>query len=529
MKSRSSAIRVLAEYAALQQIRFESRSTAEERRTFGHFGTSPKIAHFMAGMFEETDQNRIRILDAGAGVGTLTAAVCDRVCQFEGPRHLECELWESNPRLVEFLNNTLTECRRILSDESPHQLSYSIHNSDFLLDERSSSQPANFQLAILNPPWFKLSKNSPQAQTMKHVVHGQPNIYALFMARSAELLEPNGQLVAITPRSYFNGPYFAKLRTWFLDQMSIRRIHLIESRRSAFRKNKVLQENVILFAQRRTTDSAHPMNNTAHTPKHLLLTTSSETDFPEPDTRKPDQSSFPYSDIVRMTRQGPVIQVPGSADEQTAIATIDQLSNNFGELGLRISTGPVVPFRATAFLRSRPSAKTVPLLWMHNVRAYLVNLESRDKKHGHIECSDQSQHLLIPARPMVLLKRFTSREENRRVVAAVFTENSLSTASPAPAQIGLENHLNYITHQTRPLTNDEAFGIAGYLNTLMVDRYIRSVSGSTQINAADIRNLPFPSFATLRQIGKHVQNHLSQTAEELEPYIQRKLSASKQA
>ncbi len=84
---------------------------------------------------------------------------------------------------------------------------------------------ASFNLTILNPPYFKLRKESPQAQKMEHVVHGQPNIYALFMAVAADLLLPGGEMVAITPRSYFNGPYFKRFRKWFFDRMVTRQIH----------------------------------------------------------------------------------------------------------------------------------------------------------------------------------------------------------------------------------------------------------------------------------------------------------------
>ena len=47
------------------------------------------------------------------------------------------------------------------------------------------------------------------------VIHGQPNIYALFMAIAAHLLAKNGELIFITPRSYTAGPYFRLFREHF--------------------------------------------------------------------------------------------------------------------------------------------------------------------------------------------------------------------------------------------------------------------------------------------------------------------------
>lgn len=49
------------------------------RKERGHFGTAPAIADFMAGMFTQIAQGPVRILDPGAGVGTLSAAVCQRI------------------------------------------------------------------------------------------------------------------------------------------------------------------------------------------------------------------------------------------------------------------------------------------------------------------------------------------------------------------------------------------------------------------------------------------------------------------
>jgi len=54
--------------------------------------------------------------------------------------------------------------------------------------------------------------------------------------------------VAITPRSFCNGPYFRSFREDFLGHMEVQRLHVFESRQAAFRKDDVLQENIILHA-----------------------------------------------------------------------------------------------------------------------------------------------------------------------------------------------------------------------------------------------------------------------------------------
>src|SRR5689334_3026403 len=90
----------LTQLAAHQQRRFDATTIPRDRKERGHFGTPAVIAEFMAGMFSEIPESTVRILDPGAGVGTLSAAVCQRVLRLEAPRQLDFELWESDPRLV---------------------------------------------------------------------------------------------------------------------------------------------------------------------------------------------------------------------------------------------------------------------------------------------------------------------------------------------------------------------------------------------------------------------------------------------
>ena len=88
----------LLENAAAQQRKCDESIAAAERKEIGHFGTPNAIAVFMADMFKEVPTGRVRILDAGAGVGTLSAAICQRVLNEELPRHLDFELWENDAR-----------------------------------------------------------------------------------------------------------------------------------------------------------------------------------------------------------------------------------------------------------------------------------------------------------------------------------------------------------------------------------------------------------------------------------------------
>jgi adenine-specific DNA-methyltransferase len=103
---------------------------------------------------------------------------------------------------------------------------------------------------------------------------------------------------------------------------------------------------------------------------------------------------------------------------------------------------------------------------------------------------DNSLRLLIPTKNYVLIKRFSSKEEKRRLTAACF----LKAAFPFP-YVGIENHVNYVYHAERDLSQEEVYGIAAMFNSKLMDRYFRTISGNTQVNATEIRAMNFRSWS----------------------------------
>ncbi|HEV7225128.1 MAG TPA: Eco57I restriction-modification methylase domain-containing protein, partial [Pirellulales bacterium] len=321
----------LTRLAAEQQRLFDAFTSPEERRQRGHFGTPPAIANFMASMFDGFSQENVRVLDPGAGVGTLSAAVCNRILQQPIRRDVVFELWENDPKLGSYLRRTMECCRSALH-RAGHEMAFTIRSEDFVLENAQRSlfeagPVASFEFAIMNPPYYKLRKNSKCAQAMKHVVHGQPNIYALFMAVAADLLIPGGELVAITPRSYFNGPYFKRFRKWFFDRAAAKRIHVFESRADAFRNDDVLQENVILLAEK------------SGAPSNVVVTSSIGQGLSGVGRR-----IVPYRKVVEDSSGDHLVRVATSGIELNIIEAMDRLPRRFREIGIEISTGPVVTF-----------------------------------------------------------------------------------------------------------------------------------------------------------------------------------------
>jgi len=476
------------------QRRLEASTSAEHRKRRGQFFTPAPICRFMAKLLSFPAKS-FRLLDPGAGVGALTAAVCEELCRLDSPRHFEAHLFENDPQTVELLERNMERCR-LAVEAAGHEMAYFVHATDFIAEAgedfdksrrlfREGDALGHFDGIIMNPPYFKIAKNSAHAKLMAAVVHGQPNIYALFLALAAHRLRPGGELVAITPRSFCNGLYFRDFRKWFLRRMSLEHLHLFESRSETFQGEDVLQESVITVSRR--------CDNQSDTVK---ITSSSGTD-----THLAPHQMVPVARIIESPASDCLIRIPTNKKDVETIDLIESLPMRFAETGLRISTGPVVLFRAKEFLLEDPHGRaSVPLLMPHNVKPFEVAWPIRkQRKPCAFQTCPASQRLLLPARNYVLVKRFSAKEERRRLTAGCFVAKRQQNGF-----VAVENHVNYIYHERRELSENETFGVAALLNSTLFDRYFRLISGSTQVNATELRTLKFPGLDMVETLGKRV-------------------------
>ncbi|MBA7710799.1 hypothetical protein ES703_119746 [subsurface metagenome] len=206
--------------------------------------------------------------------------------------------------------------------------------------------------------------------------------------------------------------------------------------------------------------------------------------------------------MIRHRNGETFIRIPTSSLHVDILHIVDSWPTNLKDLGLEISTGPVVPFRAEEYLLPEltESPKSVPLLWMHNMRDMsIVWPAKKNGKASAIRVCDETVPLLLPVKNYVLVKRFSSKEQKRRLYAAVLLESEFPYES-----VGIENHVNYVYRPKGSLSVYEAYGIAGILNTTIIDNFFRSLNGNTQVNATDIRSLPLPGIEDIKRIGKVV-------------------------
>lgn len=467
-----------------------ARTADHDRRAIAQVFTPASVARFMAARASRIGEE-FTFIDAGAGVGVLAAAMCERIAGLPKPRRVTAELYETDSAVLPALRQTIADCRKALAANG-HHLDATVHEEDFVLRRPSaslysaSSRTGYADVVLMNPPYAKLAKDSPQARAFAEIVHGQPNVYALFMAAAVELLRAGGELIAITPRSYCNGLYFREFRRWLLSRMSLRHIHLFESRRATFKESEILQESVITVAAKQTKQAAEVLVSVSH---------GADIEGAEPMPRA-------AGTIIDDPACACVIRLPAAASDLEVMRAVESWSGTFADRGLRISTGPVVSFRATKYLMDTADhAEAVPLFSIHNVRPYATVWPiAKGSKPIALHATNGAAALLLPARNYVLLRRFSAKEEHRRLTASPY----IPSASARHGSIALENHLNYVTHTIRELTEAEVHGLVALFNSALLDRYFRVLSGNTQVNATEIRTIPFPDLRTVARIGERV-------------------------
>jgi adenine-specific DNA-methyltransferase len=463
-----------------------------EKRELGQFFTPPHVASFIASFFTRP-LPEWRVVDAGAGSGVLTMALVQKVlAQKPVPTSFHVTAYEIDPAAVYQLKESLKACAAVCS-ECGIRFTSEVLEADFIEHTTASLEqgffaPAlkTFNAAIVNPPYRKLAVASRPHQQLREIGIDVSNLYSGFLALLSRLLEADSELVAIVPRSFCNGPYFRPFRQDFLRRMAFRRFHVFESRTAAFSNEAVLQENIIFRAER-----------TSVQPRTVEIS-SSRGDF----TDSVRSHLLPWSEVVSPKDEQMFIRLPASDREHSARSQLAEITGRLSDLGLTVSTGKVVDFRSRDHLRTERVGGTHPLLYPSHFEAGLLCWPKiGGKKPNGIEVPSTRTDLLIPIGVYVVVRRFSSKEEKKRIVASLVDPRRL----PADVEwLGLENHLNYFHAAGRCLPLNLAKGLMAYLNWNVVDAYFRHFNGHTQVNATDLRSLPFPSSDALIAIGNQI-------------------------
>ena len=446
-----------------------------KQKLFEQYFTPFDIVQYMSSLFSDIDD--VKILDAGAGVGNLGAITAvDFLERGSSSVILTAVEWDKN--LLNFLKTNLQSV-----EDNYDNFKSKIENDNFYnfaVNEINSENTYN--RIIINPPYSKTSNSSyEELQLLKSLGIKTPNSYTNFIEICANLLDEAGELVAIVPRSFCNGTRFTKFRNDLLNTVKIEFIHLFDSRKKVFKEYGVLQEIIIIKLTKRAI-------------RKISISISDKLD-------NRDIEKFSYSKIIFKHDPYKFIHIPDKNVDEETLNKIYKLPSSLKELGLNISTGKVVEYREKDLIKdNKNNLSAAPVIYQNYLENGSLNINKKLDKLLFLNNTQQGIKKMVPIGNYIIMKRISYKESKKRIVTGILYEDDFEYEN-----MTVENHLNYIHKNGKGLDKDLAIGLNAFLNTKILDNYIRRFNGHTQINASDILSLPMPSYETLISVGEEVQ------------------------
>ena len=456
----------------------------EERKKKGQFFTSRSTAEYMASLFMVPGDKTISVLDPGAGTGILSAALVERLLHANEDICIDLTCYETDEHVLPVLKENLRHMKIVCGN----RLNIVLLEKDYLLSQADSFNNSvladksikTWDVVIANPPYLKIEKSHPAAQAMSKIVYGSPNLYFLFMAMALFNLKDQCEMVFIVPRSWTSGAYFRVFREYLLHYGKIEYIHLFASRDKVFKDEQVLQETMIVKIRK----------SAAITGQVTVASSESSHDFRNIEVLHQD-----YDNIV--VGKDKYVFLPINKDEVSVIRTINRYDKTMPDYGFRMKTGIVVDFRQKYALRKTRAEGTIPLFYSQHIQNGRVNHNPSGKEYDWM-VTDYAG-LIQANKDYVLFKRFTAKEERRRLQCGIYDADDFKDYD----YIGTHNKTNFIERiDKEPFSKAEIYGIYALFNSTIYDRYYRIVNGSTQVNSTEVNNIPVPPLEVISEIGR---------------------------
>ncbi len=477
---------------------YSLKTEKSHKKELGQFFTPLALSNFISS-FSSINKKTIKILDPGCGTCILSCSLIEKLSENKKLKEIHLTTYEIDLKLnvltaavLSYLNEWLARKGKQISIN--HRSVDFIHENFLAIDYPAKEK---FDIIISNPPYFKISKKDERKEMFRTMSSGQVNIYAVFVAISANMLKANGELIFIIPRSFASGEYFKAFRKIFFSKVQIGKIHLFNSRKEAFKENDVLQENLIIKGQK--VDSIELK-------KKIIISQS----YGLKDIHTSRIKQYSYAELINMKSDEMFLHLPNTEEQEEIMKLLKAQKNNLTTLGYKVSTGPIVYFRKKQFLESCKTDNSAPLYWLDNVKKFKIDHPMNGKsKEQFFKINKDSKSVLVDNKNLVLVRRFSSKDDSSRIITAYHLKKSFNKYK----KIGIENKLNYITKQNGSLTINEALGISSILNSYIYDEYFKTFNGNTQVSASELRKIPFPSKDIIIKIGKKVSrlNKVEQT------------------
>lgn len=460
---------------ALNTENYEKNTTRDIRKKNSQYFTPFLISKYMTNIIIQNGLKKtMHVLEPSGGTGSLVTIFLLELVNMDF-ENIIVDIFELDEKIITILKTNLSFIETVF-EEKGKKIRINIKCENFL----KADIKVKYDIIIGNPPYKKIRKNSPEAMANSSFLYGQPNIYGLFLGKSLKLLNTDGKLVFLVPRSFFNGKYFSRIREFMYKNYSLTFIHSFESRIKVI-NNEILQEIVIVKIEKKK------VNN-------VLVNHSLGID--DIDINK----VFVVEKKFIWDKNSLKIRLPITTNDVEIIKKMDKLVYKLADLNLKFNTGPVVDFRVKNFISGKKMLdKYYPLIWCANFGLSSIRWPIYNLKYPQYISADVPKVNLLSKGNYLIVKRFSSKEENKYLKINIIRFYDINFE-----KFALENHVNYLNLKE----NDEEFlkGLFILLNSSLYNRYFAIINGTTQINITDLNELPILQKNLIRELGKITEN-----------------------
>ena len=459
----------------------------EENVRIGRFFTKRSTAALLADMLSPRKKECVRILDAGAGTGILSAAVLEMVCRAGYSKTVELVCYENDAMMLPMLKNNLVRLRKKCRHDYGVRLNARVEETNFVLsaasylkDDLFSAALEHYDYVVMNPTSTLMAKDSPEVLALGDLTAGATDLAFLFLALGHAALTEDGELAAVLPTSYAGGHYIERIRLFIGERSYLTQLHLFSAK--AKRESRADETRSHMLAAWKS--GKRPAD------ARITLSSSEKETEDAPVTVLPP---YPYDRIVN-PKTGSLLLIKNE-EEASVLSTVESLPATFATLGLRMRTGLTLESRYESSLRREPVDGAIPLIHPKNIVGGLTRLPT--------------EKYIIPVIPslaqknknMLFIKRVPAKSAGRHLLCSVY----LAPQLPRFPMISTHNKLNYVDYaDDREMDSALLHGLYAVLTSDLYEKYCTILSKAPQINAKEYGDLPLPDEKTLRDIGSKI-------------------------
>ena len=363
---------------------------------------------------------------------------------------------------------------------------FDIRRKDSLIEFSRRRVPSRrFDVVVCNPPYRKLTPDEIERHRAQFcvVMQGQPNLYALFIHLSTKLAKPGGAVGLVTPTSFLSGQNFSFLRTYLLENSSVKHIGIIRDRLRVYLD--VEQDTALtVIRQHEKVDHARTVATVSIVERNGQYVKIGRCSLPN------SGSSWPL------------------ARDTSDLRLLDQASKSVSRLadyGYTPTIGAYVwnrdPRKRYRTFKDVPAgarADSFPLLWASDVQVSGKLLFDQHAASGAQERYvhlGPNGHTMVKKNPAVVLQRVTASDQPVRLMGAAVSTQFIKDHG---GFVG-ENHV-VILEQTSDEPALPPTQLLKLLKASVINRYFNCISGCANVSIFELQQLPLPDPKALKHL-----------------------------